>query len=43
MSRRDFPAEKYSNAIVGFGPEESQFVIGLTDHRMLISSPQNFV
>ncbi|KAM2960858.1 hypothetical protein FF1_030503 [Malus domestica] len=32
LSRKDFPAEKYSNAIVGFGPEESQFVIGLTDH-----------
>ncbi|KAB2605990.1 lactoylglutathione lyase [Pyrus ussuriensis x Pyrus communis] len=32
LSRKDFPEEKYSNAIVGFGPEESHFVIGLTWH-----------
>ncbi|CAN6691393.1 unnamed protein product [Malus baccata var. baccata] len=32
LSRKDFPEEKYSNAIVGFGPEESHFVIGLTCH-----------
>ncbi|KAK9907201.1 hypothetical protein M0R45_002203 [Rubus argutus] len=30
LSRKDFPEQKYSTAVVGFGPEETHFVIGLT-------------
>ncbi|KAI5333763.1 hypothetical protein L3X38_023895 [Prunus dulcis] len=32
LSRKHFPEEKYSNAVVGFGPQETHFVIGLTSH-----------
>ncbi|CAL9017666.1 unnamed protein product [Prunus brigantina] len=32
LSRKDFPEEKYSNAVVGFGPQETNFVLGLTSH-----------
>lgn len=30
LRKRDIPEEKYSNAFLGFGPEESQFVVELT-------------
>lgn len=30
LRKRDVPAEKYSNAFLGFGPEESHFVVELT-------------
>ncbi|XP_059063947.1 lactoylglutathione lyase-like isoform X1 [Cryptomeria japonica] len=30
LRRRDIPEEKYSNAFLGFGPEESHFVLELT-------------
>ncbi|KAH7569470.1 hypothetical protein JRO89_XS06G0167500 [Xanthoceras sorbifolium] len=30
LRRRDVPEEKYSNAFLGFGPEESNFVVELT-------------
>ncbi|GAB2212660.1 hypothetical protein Droror1_Dr00020639 [Drosera rotundifolia] len=30
LRKRDFPDEKYSNAFLGFGPEESHFVVELT-------------
>lgn len=30
LRKRDIPDEKYSNAFLGFGPEESQFVVELT-------------
>lgn len=30
LRKRDVPEEKYSNAFLGFGPEESQFVVELT-------------
>ena len=30
LRKRDIPEEKYSNAFLGFGPEESSFVVELT-------------
>ncbi|KAK1377571.1 Lactoylglutathione lyase [Heracleum sosnowskyi] len=30
LRKRDIPEEKYSNAFLGFGPKESQFVVELT-------------
>ncbi|CAB4277860.1 unnamed protein product [Prunus armeniaca] len=33
LSREHFPEENYSNAVVGFGPQETHFVIGLTSHQ----------
>lgn len=30
LRQRDIPEEKYSNAFLGFGPEESNFVVELT-------------
>ncbi|KAA8526989.1 hypothetical protein F0562_008782 [Nyssa sinensis] len=30
LRKRDFPEEKYSNAVLGFGPEDSHFVVVLT-------------
>ncbi|KAL9269840.1 Lactoylglutathione lyase GLX1-like protein [Drosera capensis] len=30
LRKRDFPDEKYSNVFLGFGPEESHFVVELT-------------
>lgn len=30
LRKRDVPEEKYSNAFLGFGPEESHFVVELT-------------
>lgn len=30
LRKRDIPEEKYSNAFLGFGPEESHFVVELT-------------
>lgn len=35
LSRKDFPEQKYSTAVVGFGPEETHFVIGLTHNRKM--------
>ncbi|KAL6199141.1 hypothetical protein ACLB2K_028928 [Fragaria x ananassa] len=32
LSRQDFPDQKYSTAVVAYGPEESHFVLGLTHH-----------
>lgn len=37
LRKRDIPEEKYSNAFLGFGPEESHFVVELT-YSMLLSS-----
>lgn len=30
LRKRDIPEEKYSNAFLGFGPEESNFAVELT-------------
>lgn len=30
LRQRDIPEEKYSNAFLGFGPEETNFVVELT-------------
>jgi hypothetical protein len=30
LRKRDIPEEKYSNAFLGFGPEQSNFVVELT-------------
>ena len=30
LRKRDIPEEKYSNAFLGFGPEETNFVVELT-------------
>lgn len=30
LRQRDIPEEKYTNAFLGFGPEESSFVVELT-------------
>lgn len=30
LRRRDIPEEKYTNAFLGYGPEESNFVVELT-------------
>lgn len=30
LRKRDVPEEKYSNAFLGFGPEDSNFVVELT-------------
>lgn len=30
LRKRDIPEEKYTNAFLGFGPEDSHFVIELT-------------
>lgn len=30
LRKRDIPEEKYSNAFLGYGPEESHFVVELT-------------
>jgi lactoylglutathione lyase len=30
LRRRDIPEEKYSNAFLGYGPEDSHFVVELT-------------
>lgn len=35
LRQRDIPEEKYSNAFLGFGPEDSNFVVELT-YSMLI-------
>lgn len=30
LRKRDIPEEKYSNAFLGYGPEESHFTVELT-------------
>lgn len=35
LRQRDIPEEKYSNAFLGFGPEESHFVVELTYSELL--------
>lgn len=30
LRKRDIPEEKYSNAFLGFGPEDTNFVVELT-------------
>lgn len=35
LRKRDIPEEKYSNAFLGFGPEESNFVVELTYSTLL--------
>lgn len=35
LRKRDVPEEKYSNAFLGFGPEESHFVVELTYSTLL--------
>ena len=30
LRKRDIPEEKYTNAFLGYGPEESHFVVELT-------------
>ncbi|XVF80726.1 hypothetical protein PTKIN_Ptkin15bG0098200 [Pterospermum kingtungense] len=37
LRKRDVPEEKYSNAFLGFGPEESHFVTELTYNMLVIS------
>jgi lactoylglutathione lyase len=38
LRHRDIPEEKYSNAFLGFGPEESNFVVELT-YSISLSKP----
>ncbi|KAH7857677.1 hypothetical protein Vadar_015251 [Vaccinium darrowii] len=38
LGQRDIPDEKYSNAFLGFGPEESNFVVELTYSKLVSSS-----
>lgn len=40
LRKRDVPEEKYSNAFLGFGPEESHFVVELTYSMILLSRPE---
>ena len=35
LRKRDVPEEKYSNAFLGFGPEENHFVVELTYSTLL--------
>lgn len=35
LRKRDIPEEKYSNAFLGFGPEQSNFVVELTYSELL--------
>lgn len=37
LRKRDIPEEKYSNAFLGFGPEESHFVVELTFSTFMLS------
>ena len=37
LRKRDIPEEKYSNAFLGFGPEESHFVAELTYSTFVLS------
>lgn len=39
LRQRDVPEEKYSNAFLGFGAEESHFVVELTYSMLLLSTP----
>lgn len=43
LRKRDIPEEKYSNAFLGFGPEETNFVVELTYSmfRLFIFIPEN--
>ncbi|XP_040361771.1 lactoylglutathione lyase GLX1-like, partial [Rosa chinensis] len=36
LSRKDFPKVNISNAVIGFGSEETQFVLGLTQHHSAV-------
>lgn len=36
LRKRDIPEEKYSNAFLGFGPEETNFVVELTYSMFLL-------
>lgn len=35
LRKRDIPEEKYTNAFLGYGPEDSHFVIELTYSKCL--------
>ncbi|CAI0406885.1 unnamed protein product [Linum tenue] len=37
LRKRDIPEEKYSNAFLGFGPEDSHFVVELTYSKIVLS------
>lgn len=36
LRRRDQPEERYTNAFLGYGPEDSHFVIELTYSKQLV-------
>lgn len=44
LRKRDVPEEKYANAFLGFGPEDSHFVVELTysKFRTLVAFHPNF-
>lgn len=35
LRKRDIPEERYTNAFLGYGPEDSHFVIELTYSKLL--------
>ena len=37
LRRRDIPEERYTNAFLGYGPEDSHFVIELTYSKPIVS------
>lgn len=37
LRRRDIPEERYTNAFLGYGPEDSHFVIELTYSKLIVS------
>ena len=38
LRKRDIPEEKYTNAFLGYGPEDTNFVVELTYSKCAISS-----
>jgi len=43
LRQRDVPEEKYANAFLGFGPEQSHFAVELTYSMLLSYLPFNFL
>lgn len=39
LRKRDIPEEKYTNAFLGYGPEDSHFVIELTYSKSYMYPP----
>ena len=36
LRKRDIPEERYTNAFLGYGPEDSHFVVELTYSKLLL-------